>query len=95
MITADLLVGLALATLVLGLDCITFFKEDPCVKLKMCYGAGVVLGAGSAWLGELGSRQTLCPTGSWGECWEPAAPPQRGLGSMGGCVVLFNKPPSS
>ncbi|XP_032935519.1 claudin-16-like [Catharus ustulatus] len=54
MITADLLAGLALATLVLGLDCITFFKEDPCAKLKMCYGAGVVLGAGSI-LGLTGS----------------------------------------
>lgn len=64
MITADLLAGLALATLVLGLDCITFLKEDPCVKLKMCYGAGVILGAGSAWLGELGSRQTSCPQGA-------------------------------
>ncbi|XP_056364159.1 claudin-16-like [Oenanthe melanoleuca] len=54
MITADLLAGLALATLVLGLDCITFFKEDPGVKLKMCYGAGATLGAGSM-LGLTGS----------------------------------------
>ncbi|NWW11165.1 CLD16 protein, partial [Oreocharis arfaki] len=54
MITANLLAGLALATLVLGLDCITFLKEDPCVKLKMCYGAGVILGAGSI-LGFIGS----------------------------------------
>ncbi|XP_041871809.1 claudin-16-like isoform X1 [Corvus kubaryi] len=54
MITADLLAGLALATLVLGLDCITFLNEDPCVKLKMCYGAGVILGAGSI-LGLIGS----------------------------------------
>ncbi|NXY35476.1 CLD16 protein, partial [Pomatorhinus ruficollis] len=54
MITADLLAGLALATLILGLDCITFLKEDPCVKLKMCYGAGVILGAGSI-LGLTGS----------------------------------------
>uniref|UniRef100_U3K6W8 Claudin n=1 Tax=Ficedula albicollis TaxID=59894 RepID=U3K6W8_FICAL len=54
MITADLLAGLALATLVLGLDCITFFKEDPGVKLKMCYGAGAMLGAGSM-LGLTGS----------------------------------------
>ncbi|KAM7030799.1 claudin-16-like [Acridotheres tristis] len=54
MITADLLAGLALATLILGLDCITFFKEDPRVKLKMCYGAGAMLGAGSI-LGLTGS----------------------------------------
>ncbi|XP_062363722.1 claudin-16-like [Cinclus cinclus] len=54
MITADLLAGLALVALVLGLDCITFFKEDPCVKLKMCYGAGAMLGAGSI-LGLIGS----------------------------------------
>ncbi|NWR91999.1 CLD16 protein, partial [Furnarius figulus] len=54
MITADLLVGLALATLVLGLDCIKFLKEDPCVKLKMCYGAGVILSIGSI-LGLVGS----------------------------------------
>ncbi|KAJ7427374.1 Claudin-16 [Willisornis vidua] len=54
MITADLLAGLALATLVLGLDCIKFLKEDPWVKLKMCYGAGVILGIGSI-LGLVGS----------------------------------------
>ncbi|XP_053853617.1 claudin-19 isoform X2 [Vidua macroura] len=54
MIMADLLAGLGLATLVLGLDCITFLKEDPCVKLKMCYGAGVILCTGSI-LGLIGS----------------------------------------
>ncbi|XP_038015557.1 claudin-16-like isoform X2 [Motacilla alba alba] len=54
MIMADLLAGLALAALVLGLDCITFLKEDPCAKLKMCYGAGVILCAGSI-LGFIGS----------------------------------------
>lgn len=46
LITADLLVGLALVTLLLGLDCTKFLKEDPCIKLKMCYGAGVILGFG-------------------------------------------------
>uniref|UniRef100_A0A8V5HFL2 Uncharacterized protein n=1 Tax=Melopsittacus undulatus TaxID=13146 RepID=A0A8V5HFL2_MELUD len=40
LITADLLAGLALAMLLLGLDCIKFLKEDPTVKLKMCDGAG-------------------------------------------------------
>nr|XP_005514575.1 claudin-16 [Columba livia] len=54
LISADLLAGLALATLLLGLDCIKFLKEDPRVKLKMCYGAGVTLGIGSI-LGLVGS----------------------------------------
>ncbi|XP_030363996.1 claudin-16-like [Strigops habroptila] len=54
LITADLLAGLALAMLLLGLDCIKFLKEDPRVKLKMCYGAGVILGVGSI-LGLVGS----------------------------------------
>ncbi|XP_064027903.1 claudin-16-like isoform X2 [Pogoniulus pusillus] len=54
LITADLLVGLALVTLLLGLDCIKFLKEDPCIKLKMCYGAGVILGFGGI-LGLVGS----------------------------------------
>ncbi|KAM9176146.1 claudin-16-like [Mergus octosetaceus] len=54
LITADLLVGLALATLLLGLDCIKFLKEDPHAKLRMCYGAGVILGIGSI-LGLVGS----------------------------------------
>ncbi|XP_068772035.1 claudin-16 [Struthio camelus] len=54
LITADLLAGLALATLLLGLDCIKFLKEEPRVKLKMCYGAGVILGIGSV-LGLVGS----------------------------------------
>ena len=67
LITADLLAGLALATLLLGLDCIKFLKEDPRVKLKMCYGAGVILGVGSAWLGELEGRWTSCPAGSRGD----------------------------
>ncbi|KFO71817.1 Claudin-16, partial [Cuculus canorus] len=54
LIAADLLAGLALTTLLLGLDCIKFLKEDPYVKLKMCYGAGVILGIGSI-LGLVGS----------------------------------------
>eukprot|EP00076_Gallus_gallus_P032925 XP_024998463.1 claudin-16-like [Gallus gallus] len=54
LITADLLVGLALATLLLGLDCTKFLKEEPHVKLKMCYGAGIILGIGSI-LGLVGS----------------------------------------
>ncbi|XP_074970309.1 claudin-16-like [Phalacrocorax aristotelis] len=54
LITADLLAGLALAMLLLGLDCIKFLKEEPRVKLKMCYGAGVILSIGSI-LGLVGS----------------------------------------
>uniref|UniRef100_A0A8C4UXE8 Claudin n=1 Tax=Falco tinnunculus TaxID=100819 RepID=A0A8C4UXE8_FALTI len=44
LIAADLLAGLALASLLLGLDCVKFLKENPRVKLKMRYGAGVTLG---------------------------------------------------
>ncbi|XP_066838430.1 claudin-16-like [Anser cygnoides] len=54
LITADLLVGLALAISPLGLNCIKFLKEDPRAKLRMCYGAGVILGIGSI-LGLVGS----------------------------------------
>ncbi|KAM6116658.1 LOW QUALITY PROTEIN: claudin-16-like [Phoenicopterus ruber ruber] len=53
LITADLLAGLALATLLLGLDCIKFLKEEP-RELKMCTGAGVILRIGSI-LGLVGS----------------------------------------
>lgn len=63
LITADLLVGLALATLLLGLDCIKFLKEDPHAKLRMCYGAGVTLGIGSAWLGVLRGQLDLMAHG--------------------------------
>ncbi|NXL03731.1 CLD16 protein, partial [Mesembrinibis cayennensis] len=54
LIAADLLAGLALATLLLGLDCVKFLTEEPRVKLKMCYGAGVILSIGSI-LGLVGS----------------------------------------
>lgn len=83
MITADLLAGLALATLILGLDCITFLKEDPCVKLKMCFGAGVTLGAGSEWLGRLGNRHLM----SHRELGAGSTP-SAGLGEHGGVVFL-------
>lgn len=82
MITADLLAGLALATLVLGLDCITFFKEDPCAKLKMCYGAGVVLGAGSAW--ESSEQTDLVSHRELGSVLGASSTPQRGLGGLYG-----------
>ncbi|XP_048375042.1 claudin-16 [Sphaerodactylus townsendi] len=54
LITADILSGFALALLVLGLDCIKFLKDEPQVKLKMCYSSGLVLGVGSV-LGLVGS----------------------------------------
>ncbi|TFK00056.1 putative GPI-anchored protein PB15E9.01c [Platysternon megacephalum] len=54
LITADILAGVALITLLLGLDCIKFLKEAPHIKLKMCYMAGLILGLGSV-LGMVGS----------------------------------------
>lgn len=86
LITADLLAGLALTTLLLGLDCIKFLKEEPHIKLKMCYGAGVILAVGSVWLGELGGRWTSRgPGGMLGA----GTPPQRGPGEhSGGRMVL-------
>uniref|UniRef100_A0A663ET22 Claudin n=1 Tax=Aquila chrysaetos chrysaetos TaxID=223781 RepID=A0A663ET22_AQUCH len=50
LITADLLAGLALAMLLLGLDCIKFLKEDPHVKLKMSpFLLGILGLVGSVW----------------------------------------------
>ncbi|XP_053137333.1 claudin-16-like [Hemicordylus capensis] len=54
LITAALLSGFALVLLVLGLDCIKFLKEEPGIKPKMRYSAGVVLGVASV-LGLVGS----------------------------------------
>ncbi|NWR79273.1 CLD16 protein, partial [Centropus unirufus] len=54
LITADLLAGLALTMLLLGLDCITLLEGDHPLKMKICYGAGVILGIGSI-LGLVGS----------------------------------------
>lgn len=54
LISADLLAGFALLTLLFGLDCVTFLKEEPHVKLKLCYMAGLVLGTGSKHLEALG-----------------------------------------
>lgn len=87
LITADLLAGLALTTLLLGLDCIKFLKEEPRIKLKMCYGAGVILGVGSVWLGELGGSWT-----SWGPGGMLGAetPPQRGPGEHGGGRMVLS-----
>ncbi|NXA41809.1 CLD16 protein, partial [Eudromia elegans] len=54
LIAADLLAGLALAALLLGLECTTFLREEPHVKLKMRFVAGVILGVGGV-LGLIGS----------------------------------------
>ncbi|XP_077167277.1 claudin-16-like [Paroedura picta] len=54
LITADILSGFALALLGLGLDCVTFLKDQPQIKLKMRYLSGLVLGVGSV-LGLVGS----------------------------------------
>lgn len=92
LIAADLLAGLALATLLLGLDCIKFLKEEPRVKLKMCYGAGVILSIGSAWLGELGGQLDLVACGKLGA----RGPSSEGWGEHGVVVWLFlNWPRSS
>ncbi|MGH0179108.1 UNVERIFIED_CONTAM: hypothetical protein FKN15_002670 [Acipenser sinensis] len=39
MITADILASFALIVLMLGLDCVRFLKEEPHIKLRMCYMA--------------------------------------------------------
>uniref|UniRef100_A0A8C3SYY8 Claudin n=1 Tax=Chelydra serpentina TaxID=8475 RepID=A0A8C3SYY8_CHESE len=52
LITADILAGLALITLLLGLDCIKFLKEAPHIKLKMSdfvLSLGVLGMVGSVW----------------------------------------------
>uniref|UniRef100_A0A7M4F940 Claudin n=1 Tax=Crocodylus porosus TaxID=8502 RepID=A0A7M4F940_CROPO len=51
LIAADLLAGFALLTLLFGLDCVTFLKEEPHVKLKLsCDPLLGVLGlVGSVW----------------------------------------------
>nr|XP_060615068.1 claudin-16-like [Anolis sagrei ordinatus] len=54
LITADILSVFALVLLVSGLDCVKFLKDEPQVKLKMCYSSGFMLGVGSI-LGLVGS----------------------------------------
>uniref|UniRef100_A0A8C8S8Y0 Claudin n=1 Tax=Pelusios castaneus TaxID=367368 RepID=A0A8C8S8Y0_9SAUR len=56
LITADILAGFALAVLLLGLDCVKFLKDEPLLKLKMCYVSadfvpllGVLGVVGSVW----------------------------------------------
>uniref|UniRef100_A0A3B3QY01 Claudin n=1 Tax=Paramormyrops kingsleyae TaxID=1676925 RepID=A0A3B3QY01_9TELE len=53
MITADILASFALIILVLGLDVIKLLKEEPHIKLRICYFAGFIFGIpgmiGSVW----------------------------------------------
>ncbi|KAG6929974.1 claudin-16-like [Chelydra serpentina] len=65
LITADILAGLALITLLLGLDCIKFLKEAPHIKLKMCYMAGLILGLGSKCSKALAICLVNNKTGEW------------------------------
>lgn len=46
MITADILASFALIILVLGLDVIKILKEEPHVKIRICYFAGFIFGIG-------------------------------------------------
>ncbi|XP_035238065.1 claudin-16-like isoform X1 [Anguilla rostrata] len=46
MITADILASFALIILVLGLDVIKLLREEPHIKLRICYFAGFIFGLG-------------------------------------------------
>ncbi|XP_053545877.1 claudin-16-like [Bombina bombina] len=46
MITADILASFALIILILGLDAVKFLREEPHIKLRMCYMAGFIFGIG-------------------------------------------------
>ncbi|XP_072101071.1 claudin-16-like isoform X2 [Mobula birostris] len=48
MITADILAGFALIILVLGLDCVKILRDEPQIKLRICYMAGFIFGIGDA-----------------------------------------------
>ncbi|XP_048398705.2 claudin-16-like [Stegostoma tigrinum] len=43
MITADILAGFAFIILILGLDCTKFLKDNPAIKLRICFMAGITL----------------------------------------------------
>ncbi|XP_067850944.1 claudin-16-like isoform X1 [Heptranchias perlo] len=43
MITADILAGFAFIILILGLDCVKFLKDEPVIKLRICFVAGITL----------------------------------------------------
>nr|XP_023416042.1 claudin-16 [Cavia porcellus] len=43
MITADILAGFGFLTLLLGLNCIKFLPDEPDIKVRMCFIAGITL----------------------------------------------------
>ncbi|XP_069473553.1 claudin-16 isoform X2 [Ambystoma mexicanum] len=43
MITADILAGFGFIILLLGLDCVKFLKDEPTIKLRICFVAGITL----------------------------------------------------
>ncbi|XP_078522400.1 LOW QUALITY PROTEIN: claudin-16 [Lissotriton helveticus] len=43
MITADILAGFGFITLLLGLDCVKFLKDEPTIKLRICFVAGITM----------------------------------------------------
>nr|XP_033813741.1 claudin-16 [Geotrypetes seraphini] len=42
MITADILAGFGFIFLLLGLDCVKFLPDEPTIKLRICYVAGIM-----------------------------------------------------
>ncbi|XP_070438621.1 claudin-16 isoform X1 [Equus przewalskii] len=43
MITADILAGFGFITLLLGLDCVKFLPDEPYIKVRICFVAGMTL----------------------------------------------------
>ncbi|XP_030072144.1 claudin-16 [Microcaecilia unicolor] len=43
MITADILAGFGFIILLLGLDCVKFLPDEPAIKLRICFVAGIIL----------------------------------------------------
>lgn len=49
LITADVLAGFGFAFLLLGLDCVKFLPDEPSVKARICFVAGLALLLGGSW----------------------------------------------
>ncbi|KAM7321868.1 hypothetical protein ACRRTK_018709 [Alexandromys fortis] len=43
MITANILAGFGFITLLLGLDCVKFLPDEPHIKVRLCFVAGITL----------------------------------------------------
>ncbi|XP_051778221.1 claudin-16-like isoform X2 [Erpetoichthys calabaricus] len=56
MIMADILTGFGFIILLLGLDCIKFLKNEPGIKIRICFVAGITL-----LLGDVGSGHNHPP----------------------------------